>query len=190
MVPLHIAMKIQHQTKTKLELGGVAGTLRWMVALLLIGGAIMTSCGIFALKLWQEEGPVMFLVPVGSGVLIGLALFGVGLVQLFASERLILDRSAGRGSYESNSPIVTTEKPFKFKLTSINSIVITQETVEAPVALTQSGMSESTVCKAVLRVTKPRRAVTLDETQNGRVERVTKIAEQVADFLGETVEWK
>ena len=41
MVPLHIAMKIQHQTKTKLELGGVAGTLRWMVALLLIGGAIM-----------------------------------------------------------------------------------------------------------------------------------------------------
>ena len=132
----------------------------------------------------------MFLLPVGTGIVIGLALFGVGVVQLFARERLVLDRSTGRGTYESNSPIVTTEKPFKFKLENVNSVVISQENVETHVAGIEPGMSESKVCKAVLRVSKPRRAVTLDETQNGRTQRVSAVAEQVAGFLGKTVERK
>lgn len=183
-------MKIQQQSETRIVLGGVAGTLRWMMALALIGSGIVAACCSFGWTLWNEEGAGMFLLPIGTGILIGLALFAVGVVQLFAREKLVLDRSTGRGAYESNSPIVTTGKPFKFKLENVDSVVITEETIETHMAAGEPGMSESKVCKATLRVTKPRRAVTLDETQNGRIQRVTSIAEQVSKFLGKTVERK
>jgi hypothetical protein len=130
----------------------------------------------------------MSLLPIGIGTLIGLALFGVGVVQLFARERLVLDRSTGRGTYQSNSPIVTSEKPFKFKIENVNSVVISQETVGTYVAGIDPGMSESKVYKALLRVSRPRRAVIIDETQNGRNERVVKMAETIAEFLGKRVE--
>ncbi|MGK0189552.1 MAG: hypothetical protein ACI9R3_005369 [Verrucomicrobiales bacterium] len=161
-----------------------------MIALALIGGGIAAACGAFIQMQWREEGSGMFLLPLGIGMLIGLVLFGVGVVQLFAKERLVLDRSTGRGTYESNSPIVTTEKPFKFKIENVNSVVITMETVEINVSLDGLGRSEAKVCKAVLRVNKPRRAVTLDETQNGRTQRVSAVAEHVAEFLGIAVRRK
>jgi len=181
-------VKIQHQSESKLTLGGVAGTLRWMIALIVIGDGIAMACGAFAWIVWNAEGPGMYLLPLGIGALIGLALFGVGVVQLFARERLVLDRATGRGTYESNSPIVATGKPFKFKLADVDSVVMTTETVETHASVGRPGIGETKVRQAVLRVTKPRRAVTLDETQNGRTERVTAIADQVARFLGKTVE--
>lgn len=158
-----------------------------MIALVLIGGGMIAAFVSFGWILWKEEGAGMSLLPIGIGTLIGLALFGVGVVQLFSRERLVLDRSTGRGTYESNSPLVTTEKPFKFKIENVNSVVITIETVETNVSVDVPGVSEVKVCKAVMRVNKPRRAVTLDETQNGRTQRVSAVAEQVAGFLGKTV---
>lgn len=181
-------MKIQYQSESKLIIGGVAGTLRWMIALIMIGVGIAMACGAFAWMTWKAEGPGMYLLPLGIGGLIGLAMFGVGVVQLFARERLVLDRATGRGTYESSSPIVTTGKPFKFKLADVDSVVMTTETIDTNVTAGSPGIGETKVCKAVLRVTKPRRAVTLDETQNGRTERVTAMAGRVAGFLGKTVE--
>ncbi|MCH1498163.1 MAG: hypothetical protein L7U83_03750 [Akkermansiaceae bacterium] len=181
-------MKIQHQSKTKLILGGVAGTLRWMIALALIGGGIVAAFVSFGWILWKEEGAGISLFPIGIGTLVGLALFGMGVAQLFSRERLVLDWSTGWGAYESNSPLVTTEKPFKFKIGNVSSVVITIETVETSVAVDVPVVSEVKICKAVMRVNKPRRAVILDETQNGRTQRVSAVAEKVAGFLGKTVE--
>ena len=159
-----------------------------MIALIVIGDGIMLASGAFGWRMWKDQGPGMYLLPVGIGALIGLALFGVGLIQLFARERLVLDRSKAEGLYESNSPIVTTGKSFKFKLSDVDSVVLSTETIDTHVSAGGPGMGETNVCQALLRVTQPRRAVTLDETQNGRTERVTAIAGQVARFLGKTVE--
>ena len=126
----------------------------------------------------------MFLLPLGLGVLIGVALFVVGVVQLFARERFVLDRTSGIGAYESNSPIVATDKPFKFKFENVSGAAITTETIDQNHPSADSGIIEAKICKAILRVNTPRRVVTLDETQNGRAGRVTAIAEQVAKFLG------
>jgi hypothetical protein len=177
-------MQVKFESDSKVILGGVAGTLRWMIALIVIGGGVTVASVAFARALWREEGAGMYLLPLGVGVLIGVALLVVGAVQLFARERLVLDRVAGMGAYESNSPIVTTEKPFKFKFENVSAVVITTETVDPNHPSADPGIIEAKICKAILRVNRPRRAVTLDEPQNGRVGRVTAIADQVAEFLG------
>lgn len=176
-------MKVTHQDSTRLTLSGVPGTLRWMAFAVVVGLAIDGFVGYLAWIQWEEHGPGLFLLPLSVGMLMGTAFLIFGVLQLLARESLVLDQQTGTGRYESNSPIVTTSKPFRFKLENIHSVVISTQTIERSVAVTEPGWSEATECKAVLRVAKPRRTVALDDTQNGRLERVNQLAERVAGFL-------
>jgi len=181
------AMKVRHQTKTKLILSGVPGTLRWMVFAIAVGLAVTGFTAFLLWIQWEENGPGLFILPLSVGMLVGTAFVIIGVLQLFARERLILDKQTGKGQYESNSPVITTEKTFEFRLEDVHSVVVSTQTIEHPVSVNEPGWSEAKECKASLRVVRPRRSVTLDETQNGRVKRVIRIAEEVAGFLSTEV---
>lgn len=180
-------MKVKHQTETKLILSGVPGTRRWMVFAIAVGLAV-TGFSAFLLWIqWEENGPGLFILPLAVGMLVGTAFVIIGVLQLFARERLVLDKQTGKGQYESNSPVITTETPFEFRLEDVHSVVVSTQTIEHPVSVSEPGWSEAKECKVSLRVVRPRRSVTLDETQNGRVKRVIRIAEEVAGFLSTEV---
>ena len=180
-------MKLKHQSEAKLTLSGVPGTFRWMAFAIAVGLAVDGFVGYLMWIQWEEGGPGLFILPLSVGMLMGSAFVVIGVLQLFARERLVLDKQSGTGQYESNSPIITTEKPFTFKLDDVHSVVVSTQMIERHIAANEPGWSEATQCKAVLRVVKPRRGVTLDETQNGRVKRVNRIAKEVAGFLATEV---
>jgi len=180
-------MKLKHQSEARLTLSGVPGTFRWMAFAIAVGLAVNGFVGYLMWIQWEEGGPGLFILPLSVGMLMGSAFVVIGVLQLFARERLVLDKQSGKGQYESNSPIITTEKPFTFKLDDVHSVVVSTQMIERHIAANEPGWSEATQCKAVLRVVKPRRGVTLDETQNGRVKRVNRIAKEVAGFLATEV---
>lgn len=64
----------------------------------------------------------------------------------------------------------------------VHAVELTKTEVKTP-SDDHTGAFESYQLSANLLVTRPRRKVVLDETQNGRVERVQKVAEAVKRFL-------
>ena len=80
------------------------------------------------------------------------------------------------------SPIVDVGKPCQFRLEDIDSVTIERREESRP-RNDEHGNFPAKVCRARLRVRKPRRAIVLDETENGRERRVQKTAEAVAAWL-------
>lgn len=148
-------------------------------------GAGITSFCIYLIWLqWTNDGFSFSFIPLGAGILFGLLFLALGVAQLRARERLTLDRQIGRGSYTSNSPMVVTAKPFEFDLDNIAEIRLTHR-----VEYREAGgpdnhaPNRAEIWRLELSTTKPRRTVLIDESQNGREQRVRSIAEQLGEFL-------
>lgn len=175
-------MKIKRQTGNRLVLAGVPGGFGWMVFATLLGAAFIGILGTVAFRLYAANGLVWPHLAMALGMLIGGGIFAMGAVTLAVGRlRLELDLVTKKGSYHVRSPIVEAGKPCAFDLAHVHSVTLERFEESRPSG--QPGTSTATVLRSRLRVTKPRRAIVLAETQNGQDERVERVAAEVAGFL-------
>ncbi len=184
-------MKIRSRTETQLFLAGIPGGAGWMVFATLLGLLFTVACGALTVHEYRQDGLGYQVVMCGLGTLLGQVFFWMGALTLAVGrESLELDRSARPGGrYRSRSPIVTVPKPFDFDLAQVHAVSIERSSERHPGSGRRaSAAREVDVCRARLLVSKPRRAVTLDETSNQRDERVVALGRAVAEFLGAPLE--
>lgn len=155
----------------------------WMAFATVFGAALMAATGWFAVVSVRELGGYLQLVPLGVGFLMGIAFFLIGLWTLVAGRmQLVFDRVTGEGAYDVYSPVIEVGKPCVFKLAAIDSVTIERVEEDRP-HQDDHGNFPAKVCRACLRVRKPRRTIVLDETENGREDRVQSVAIGVAAWL-------
>ena len=178
-----VAMRIVQNTTERLVLKGMPGSIHWMVFATLLGVAIMTAAVWFAWVSVRETGGYLQLIPLGIGFLMGGGFCSIGLVTLAVGRmRMELDRSTGKGIYDVYSPVIDVGKPCSFRLEQIESVAIERHEEARPDNDNQ-GNFPAKVCRARLRIRKPRRVIVLDETENGQERRVQAVAEAVAGWL-------
>ena len=182
-------MKVQQQTNSRMVLTGIPGRRVWMIALTCLGVILTAGVGFFAVVIYNEyQGIAWPHLPLALVFFIAQALFWTGVITLAVGRlTLILDAATGTGEYRVKSPIVDAGRPCKFKLDHIHSVTIETATESRP---GRPGHADTIarVHRARLRLNKPRRAITLDETENDRINRVETVAQEVATFLGKTLE--
>jgi len=178
-------MRIVENTAERLVLKGTPGSALWMAFATLLGLALMTATAGFAWITYEETDDVLPLIPLGIGFLMGGAFFAIGVVTLAVGRmRLVLDRFRGEGVYDVYSPIIEVGKPCQFRLVHVHSVTIERTEEARPAADVDDIRFDAQVCRARLRLRKPRRAIVLDETENGQERRVRAVAEGVAGWLG------
>lgn len=176
-------MRIVENNSERLVLKGTPGSIRWMVFAVLLGLALMSATGWFIRALIDESGIGAPLLPLGIGFALGAAFFLIGAATLCVGHmRLVFDRTTGTGNYEVRSPIIDVGKPCSFRLEHIDSVTVERSAEARPRDVDHSGFPAK-VCRARLRLRKPRRALVLDETENGRAHRVQAVADAVAAWL-------
>lgn len=178
-----VMMKIVEHTSERLVLKGTPGSVHWMVFATLLGVAVMSATAWFAWISANERLGYLQLIPLGIGFLMGSAMFLVGVVTLATGRmRLVLERVTGNASYDVYSPVIDVGKSCKFRLEEIEGVAI-ERLQEARPHNDDHGSFPAKVCRARLRVRKPRRAIVLDETENGQEQRVQAVAKEVAGWL-------
>ena len=158
-----------------------------MFALVGLGSILTGAVAYFAHWVYQERGgPALPHLALGVGLLIAQVILWTGGITLAVGRQtLILDRTLDTGEYRVRSPIVEAGSPCKFKLQHIDSIAIETTRETRPGRLDHAD-EEAVVHRLRLRLTQPRRAITLDETENNRLDRLETLARCVAGFLGKT----
>lgn len=179
-------MRITKQSNETLVLSGIPGGAGWMVFATVLGFVLATGFGTLAFREYAVDGWSFDLVMPGFGASLGLLFFVTGAATLTVGrESLTLDRTTQKGHYHARSPVVSLPRPFDFELSDIQTIVIERSTerTRGGRAGSGAGLSETDVCRARLLITRPNRAVVLDETSNARDARVIALANRVARFL-------
>ncbi|MDX9911639.1 MAG: hypothetical protein RBS39_07405 [Phycisphaerales bacterium] len=178
-------MRITHDTGDTLVLRGIPGGVGWLVFATFLGVLFSVVFSVVCVHLLRTSGFGFRVVMTALGVALGLLFLVFGVVSLAVGrESLSLDKVNGKGRYHSRSPIIDVPKPFEFSLESIKHVSIERYTERNPGGGGRGGgMSSHDACRARLLISKPRRAVVLDETSNGRDARVRTIADRVAVFL-------
>lgn len=174
-------MRVIHSDSDRLILRGIPGRRIWMIAMLGFGMAMMAACVGFGYLLVVEAKSYLPLLPLSIGFLLGV-LFAVtgGVTLAIGRLQLTLDRSEGRGIYEVRSPIIDAGKPCRFDLDQIDGLAIETRSEPRPGG---EGF-DSRVAELRMRLLKPRRVIVLDSTQNGQMDRLRALAEEVSDWLG------
>lgn len=176
-------MRIVENTSERLVLKGTPGSARWMAFATILAVVFMAGSGWFAWVCVSEMDSYLPLIPLGIGFLMGGALFLMGLLTLVVGRmQLVFNRITGDGQYEVHSPIVDVGKPCSFRLDDIDSVTLERHEEQRPYN-DHRGSFPAKVCRARLRIRRPRRAIVLDVTENGQDHRVTSVAEQVAGWL-------
>ncbi|MEQ8768995.1 MAG: hypothetical protein RIB60_00645 [Phycisphaerales bacterium] len=180
-------MKIKQQTGDRLVLAGVPGSVAWMIFATILGAALLGILGTVAYQMFVANGFVAPHIALAVGIVIGGVIFVMGVVTLAVGRlRLELDLVTQKGSYKVTSPIVDAGKPCEFELKHVNSVSLERfvESRSHGASGPETGTGTAQIVRARLRVSKPRRAIVLDETENGQDERVERVATTVAEFLG------
>ncbi len=178
-------MKIESQTGERLVLSGVPGGRGWMIFATVLGVVLTAAVVAAAIYEFKKSGLNTNHLWIGLGAFIAQAIFWTGAVTLAVGrERLELDRVTNQGAYTVRSPIVETERPCSFSLDRIAAVVVEYRTESRPHRTDGRASFDAQVVTAKLRITKPRRAIVLDETQNNGAERGRAMADSVAGFLG------
>ena len=182
-IPRPTVMRILQNTEDRLALQGTPGSVRWIIFCTLLGITMMVTTAWFGWVSVEATGSYFPLLPLGIGFLMGTAFFLIGLITITVGRmRLEFDRSTGQGSYDVFSPIIDVGKSCSFRLESIDSVTLERHQETRPDHGT-TGNFPAKACRARLRIRKPRRAIVLDETQNGREDRVRNVANTVAKWL-------
>jgi len=160
----------------------------WMIVLTGFGLLLASALVYFGYLFYKEyDGLGWPHLALSVGLLIAQAILWTGIITLAVGRQaLILDTTLGTGEYRVRSPIVEAEKPCKFKLQNVDSIAI-ETTREWRPGRLEHGEEEAVVHRLRLRLTQPRRAITLDETENHRMERLETLGKRIAGFLGKTL---
>ena len=177
-------MRVTQNTTDRLVLKGTPGGMHWMFALIAFGVGMMALTAWFAYTIAIETENYFPVLPLAVGFLFGLVFAWIGATTLiYGRLKLTLDRLHEHGEYEVNSPIIEAGKPCRFHLDAIHSLVI-ESAHEARHKTDDTANFDAKVSRLRLRLTKPRRAITLDETENGQEARLEKLGAEVAEWLG------
>lgn len=188
-------MRIVEQTPSTLKLKGIPGGFIWMTFAMLFGLLVMAASCLFAWTAVMELDSYWPLLPLGFGFIFGSLFAAIGFLSLFLGRiTLTLDRRTGQGHYRVRSPVIDAGKPIDFELSQIKSVQLQRSCLEprssnqkpsdTPTGLGDLNKTRSAkYCTATLLLTKRRRKIQLDETQNWRESRVRKLADEVAEWL-------
>jgi len=180
-------MRIHEHTDTLLVLTGIPGRRVWMIVFTGFGLLLTGALAYVAYLLYKEYGGLVWPhLALGFGLLIAQGILWTGIITLALGRlTLILDTTQGTGEYRVRSPIVDAGTPCRFKLEHIDSIAIERSRECRPGRLGHAE-EQAVVHRLRLRLTHPRRAITLDETENNQLVRLEELGKHVAEFLGKT----
>ena len=182
-------MRVTEVTPQRIRLRGKPGGTLWMSFAALLGLTFMAASVFFAWGAVVVSKSYWPLLPLGFGFLMGILFTAIGLSSLcFGRLALTLDRVTGLGSYEVRSPMIDAGKPCEFELSQIKSVTVTKSEssdAQQPASPLENPKRRrpAKFCVATLRLAPRRRKILLDETQNGREQRVVAVATAVADWL-------
>lgn len=177
-------MKVIESSAQRLVLRGTPGGRIAVMAMTAIGLALTGAFGYFAAAIYDASNGLSWgHLPLALGVGIGQLLFWVGAVTLAVGRvLLVLDRGAREGVYDVRSPIIDAGEPCRFRLEDIAHLEMTATEEARPRTVDGAGF-DATVVRLRLLLNRPRRAITLDETQNGNVERIERLRDAVSAWL-------
>ncbi|MHC4991757.1 MAG: hypothetical protein ACYTGC_12330 [Planctomycetota bacterium] len=179
-------MKIHLDDGDRLVLSGPPGGVGAVVLLLVVGTAMSGGGGLF-LRMGLTHGALMMIIMGGLAGAVGLAILVGGIGTALTRDRLELDSVTGRGRWTRQLLGRPLKKPVEFALEHAKHVTVKQFVETSP--RTNSGGSSSVEkVRARLLITKPRRAIVLDEAERPRMPRVQAVAEAVAARLGLEVE--
>jgi hypothetical protein len=182
-------MQIKEHTESRMVLTGIPGHCLWMIVLTGLGLLLTTGICWFVVMVYEEhQGIAWPHLPLALGLLVAQAFLWTGVITLAVGRlMLILDTASGTGEYRVKSPIVDAGRSCVFKLENVQSVTI-ETTTES--RLDRPGHADTvvTVHRARLRLKQPRRTITFDETEHDRLDRLESVAQDVASFLGKTLE--
>jgi hypothetical protein len=178
-------MKIESAYRYLMVLTGPPGGYGTVALLLVVGTAMAGGGTAFVWYNWTVGAPAIGPFVAGGAV----ALFGYGALiggfgTLLTRDRLVLDLSHQTGRWTRRLFGRDMAKPIDFELRFAKRVAIEPYT-ESTGSGRASGPGTGSVRKvrARLLVTKPRRAIVLDDGELGSLKRVRGVATAVAEFL-------
>ena len=174
-------MKITRREGMLMELEGVPQS-RGLLFSALVAAALAIVFGMFTFYMFMKSGWTSAIMP-GLGTLFGLILFCFVFAMSLRRERLTLDRVSRIATHATWSILLGGNKAVQYPFEKIAAVSIER-------SMQSSGGKRgfaTRVTRARLLITKPKRAVQLDETQGGgkkTVEEVEALALEVGTFLG------
>lgn len=172
-------MKIVRDTGRVLLLRGVPIGLGWALYATLLGPVLCAAAVTAAIFIWDEAivGAVAF---GGVGGSIAIIVFLTGLDGMLTREKLEIDRNLSKATYR-RWKLYTSKgaKEWSFAFDRVARVDVRKRTESGG-----GGKGFNNICSADLRIDKPRRSITLDETSSNGEQRVERIAEAVAEVFG------
>jgi len=172
-------MKLVRDTGRVMLLRGVPIGLGWAVYATLLGPVLCAAAVTAAIYIWEDTilGAIAF---GGVGGAISIAVFTAGLDGMLTREKLEIDRNLSKATYR-RWKLYTSKgaKEWSFDFGRVSHIAV-RKRIESGA----DGRGFNNICSADLRIDKPRRSITLDETSGNGEQRVEKIAEAVAEVFG------
>lgn len=163
-----------------MELRGVPHGLHWMIFSTLLGAALSAFC-IFLMSRIAEDGSVGALIPMGFGALFGIFFLFFGIDGMMRRESLVIDLDLGSAIYRKWSFLFGEKERTEFQIPDVAEVFLEHRKEQRDT--TEHQMIVAKIWEAKLRIRRPRKSILLEETQNGREQRVRTVAEQVSAYL-------
>lgn len=175
-------MKITRRDDRVLELQGVPqGRGLWFAAL--VSAGLTIGAGMFTFYIFMNSGSWTSAIMPGIGTAFGVFLFCFVFAMALRRERLTIDKVTRTATHETWSLMAGSRKAVAYPFDRVAAA-----SIERTLQSSGGGKGFPTeVTRARLLITKPRRAVLLDETQGGgkkTVEDVEALARLVGEFVG------
>lgn len=148
-----------------------------------VSASLAIVFGMFTFYVYMQKNSWSAAIMPGIGTLFGLFLFCFVFAMSLRREKLTLDKVTRTATHAIWSLMIGSRKEVVYPFDKIKATAIDR-------AMQSSGGRRgfpTRVTRARLLITKPRRAILLDETQGGgrrTVDDVEALARQVAEFLG------
>ena len=175
-------MKVTRHDEMILELEGVPqGRGLWFAAF--VSAALAIVFGMFTLYIYVKSNSWTSAIMPGIGTAFGLFLFCFVFAMSLRRERLTIDKVTRTATHATWSLLAGSRKEVAYPFDTIKAA-----SIERSLQSQGGGKGFPTeVTRARLLITKPRRAILMDETQGGgkrTVEEVGALARIVAEFVG------
>jgi len=183
VAPKMSSMKVTLRTANRMELRGVPQGRSIPFGVLVCFG-IAVAAGFFVSIQWTNSRSVWAVVPPALIVVFMGAMMVVLVLLWMKRERVVLDHVSKVVEHETWSLLWGSRKSRAYPFESIHGVRV-QRSLES-----QGGGKgfPVEVVKARLLISRPRRAIELDEVQSGNRAPVEAIAREVAEFLGVPLE--
>ncbi|MGP1347558.1 MAG: hypothetical protein ACTS3F_12950 [Phycisphaerales bacterium] len=188
-------MKVVRDDGNRIVLSGPPGGKGTVVLLLVVGTAFLGGAWLFATAgagatqspsggLGNFFGNLMpkYGVPIICGAIGGIV-FSFGVGSAVARDRLVLDKVTNACSWTRTILGYPLSKPIEFELRFAKHVKIERFVETQPGGPNGGGGGWSHKSRARLLITKPRRAIVLDEGERQNEPRVRGVGEAVARFL-------